>query len=207
MTRHFLMAIVLIALPVAVFFGIYRWQYPPATAGLGDMSTFAAIVAEVQSIADKGNLPAAAGRIRDLEAAWDEGEATLQPANPAQWGAVDDAIDMALKSLRAGTPDVAAVGLALASLQTVLADPALATGTAVGASSVAGVAVTDETGHALPCETMLAMVHDKLAGTAWPAEKGATVADLLAKATERCNADDDKTADTFSAQALAALGQ
>jgi hypothetical protein len=36
-------------------------------------------------------------------------------------------------------------------------------------------------------------------------EAGVAIADLIAKATERCNADDDRNADAFSAQALQML--
>ncbi len=70
-----------------------------------------------------------------------------------------------------------------------------------GAQLVNGIAVTDDTGHALPCEAMLSDLTTALDGmTATPA-----VIDLQAKALERCNADDDTRANAFTAQALALL--
>lgn len=71
---------------------------------------------------------------------------------------------------------------------------------------VGGILVTDETGHPLPCEAMLQQVRDKEASGAVAADPAA-VEDLVAKATERCNADDDRNSDAFSAKALKALGQ
>ena len=58
-----------------------------------------------------------------------------------------------------------------------------------------------------PCEDMLGQLRAALA-TATPndADKAA-IADLQAKGIERCNADDDKRADDFFAQALKILGK
>ena len=59
----------------------------------------------------------------------------------------------------------------------------------------------------VPCEDMLKQLRAALA-TATPndADKAA-IADLQAKGIERCNADDDKRADDFFAQALKILGK
>ncbi len=67
---------------------------------------------------------------------------------------------------------------------------------------VSGIAVTDETGRALPCEVMLKTLREALAAKP-PAAAATQVSDLQAKALERCNADDDRNADAFTAQALA----
>lgn len=197
--RQFILAAILIAVPVALFFGVLRWQSAGEATGasLGDMSAFSTIVTDVQSIAAKGDLAGAAARITDLETAWDDAQAALQPVNPDAWGTVDTAIDGALKSLRAASPDAGAVNAALVNLETVLADPMAApqTGTV---QKVDGILITDDTGHYLPCETMIKQVR---AGTLSP-----EINDLITKATERCNADDDLHANTFSAQALAKQG-
>ncbi|OWJ66187.1 hypothetical protein [Inquilinus limosus] len=59
----------------------------------------------------------------------------------------------------------------------------------------------------VPCEDMLKQLRAaEAAATPSDADK-ATVADLEAKGIERCNADDDKRADDFFAQALKILGK
>ena len=206
--RNLLLSLALIAVPVAGFAAVEHWLVPTpasqtgsqtASAGLGDMATFTTIVTDTQGIAATGDLAAAKTRITDLETAWDEAAPTLRAADANAWGVVDTAIDDALTALRKASPGAVEVTDTLAALQDTLAGPVAAAVT--GAQRLHGVAVTDDTGHPLPCEAMLADVTTALAGnTAVP-----EVADLQAKALERCNADDDTRADAFSAQALALL--
>ena len=212
--RNLLLGVALIAAPVAVFAAGYTLLAPPtaqtsaAEAGppLGDMSSFEAITADVQSIAATGDIAAAGKRITDLETAWDEAQSKLRPVNTAAWGHVDGAIDDALTALRAKTPEGAQVDGALKSLQLALADPTAGTApSGDGPGIVSGIVVTDAAGHALPCEVMLDQLRTALKDTAIPDADRTTVTALQAKATERCNADDDTRADAFSAQALAAL--
>ncbi len=207
--KQILLATALIALPVAVFSGVEHYLVPaaaPAAAAapsLGDLSGFAAIVTDTQDIAGNGDLAAAQTRITDLETAWDEAEPALRPQAPLAWGNADDAIDAALSALRAGHPDAAKVTATLAALQSVLADPSGGTAASGPVVQVAGIDVTDAGGHPLPCEMMLSDLRDAVSGGKVPQEAAAKVSDLQSRATERCNADDDRRADAFSAEALA----
>ncbi|WP_395543654.1 hypothetical protein [Neotabrizicola sp. sgz301269] len=199
--RQFLLATALVGGAVALFFGGRAFLLPLAAQPLGDLSALSTIVSDVQDIAGTGNLAGAKVRIKDLETTWDADEDAMRPKDPEAWGRVDAAADDALSALRAVQPDDAKVTKTLATLQTVLADPAGGGDVPGGVQMVKGIAVSDASGHPLPCEVMIQQVRDEQ--TAKPGS--ADVADLLSKATERCNADDDKNANSFSAQALAAL--
>ena len=127
--KQVFLAIVLIAVPVAVFSSYELYAGNTAVAaerGLGDLSTFKTIIAGVQALADKGDFPAAARRITDYETAWDGAETANRPLNQTQWGNIDSANDAAFSAIRKRKPDAVAVKDALGTLMATLNDPSKA---------------------------------------------------------------------------------
>ncbi len=204
--RQLLLAMALVGGAVGLFFGGRMVLMSAAASGLGDLQAMQVITTDVQGIVAGGDLAAAKSRIADLETAWDDAEPDMRPKDPEGWGRVDDAIDASLSALRKASPDAGDAATALDALQLAMADPSAGAAAGSGPVLVDGIAVTDASGHPLPCEAMLTAVKDKRAAGAVAADP-AGLDDLVAKATERCNADDDRNSNAFSAAALNLLGQ
>ncbi|MEC3862083.1 hypothetical protein VK792_12385 [Mesobacterium sp. TK19101] len=205
--RNLALSATLIAVPAAGF-ALAEMMISPAvhgtaaarSPGLGDLSAYTSIVNDTQTIAATGDFAAAEHRITDLETLWDQNASALRQVDRAAWNTVDAAADETFSALRAGLPDQATVDAALSALSTALDAPVPAAATGP-VQYVSGIAVTDESGRAIPCEDLIGQLRTAI-GSTTPV---AAVADLQAKALERCNADDDAHADAFSAQALALL--
>ncbi|MFF5291049.1 COG4705 family protein [Paractinoplanes globisporus] len=93
---------------------------PHPTTRLGDLTSFATIVADVKGRVAKNDLGGGKSRIKDLEVAWDDAEAGLKPRDPGKWHQLDGQIDDALTALRAGSPSQADCSATLATLITTL---------------------------------------------------------------------------------------
>ncbi|GAA2745933.1 hypothetical protein [Kitasatospora cinereorecta] len=90
-------------------------SFPPA-----EVAKFRTITADTLAKLNSGDQAGATRRITDLEKAWDDDQATLQPRNQQAWTFLDGEIDRVLKALRASKPDKAtetdALNVLLASL-------------------------------------------------------------------------------------------
>jgi hypothetical protein len=203
--KQILLALILLIVPVGAFttFQVYMTPHAAPVASLGDLSNLKTIVADTTAIAKTGDMAATEKRITDFETAWDDAQEKMRPLNPEAWGVVDGAADQAIRSVRAATPDVSAVKLALLGLSAALDNPTPEGSKAGTIIKVAGITVTDANGHALPCETMLAPLRDSIINGKVAQANLVAANDFVTKATERCNADDDTHADEFSAQGLA----
>ena len=90
-------------------------HFPPA-----EVAKFRTIAADTLAKVQAGDLAGATTRIKDLETAWDDDEATLRPMDETGWHALDGRIDSVLKALRASKPDPATAKQTLTALLTAL---------------------------------------------------------------------------------------
>ena len=87
-----------------------------AFSTLGDLTPYRTIASDTLALVDKGDIPAARARVKDLETAWDKAESTLKRKDKSTWTALDGMIDAALTSLRTPNPKPAACQASLKAL-------------------------------------------------------------------------------------------
>jgi uncharacterized membrane-anchored protein len=81
---------------------------------------YRSIVRDTEGFVRVGDQQAARTRITDLETAWDDDEASLQPRNCQAWTYVDTQIDDVLTSIRGSSPDRSTEDQAMGDLLTTL---------------------------------------------------------------------------------------
>ena len=90
-------------------------KFPPA-----ETAKFRTITQDTLAKVQAGDQTGATARIKDLETAWDDDQATLQPLDDTGWTVLDGQIDDVLTALRAASPDLATEKQALTTLLTSL---------------------------------------------------------------------------------------
>lgn len=198
-----LIALALLSMPVAAAPWLITPSYAAATATeLGDLSDLRTIAADTLDLLTKSKVANAIARIADFEAAWDADALRLRALSSDKWGVIDDASDAAITSLRSSPVVAADATAAVTALIAALDNPSMPE-TRVGSAT----AVTDTNGRPLPCEELLADVRATTAAVVVSDADKPKLDESTNKGIERCNADDDKRADDFFAQALALMGK
>jgi uncharacterized membrane-anchored protein len=95
-------------------------QSAAANFPAAEVTKFRTITADTLAKVQAGDQTGATTRIKDLETAWDDDQATLQPMNDTGWTVLDGRIDSVLTAVRAGNPDPATEAQALTALLTAL---------------------------------------------------------------------------------------
>ncbi len=90
-------------------------NFPPS-----QVTNYRTIIQDTLTKVGAGDQAGATTRIKDLETAWDDDQATLQPLNDTGWAVLDGQIDSALKAVRATNPDAATETQTLTALLTSL---------------------------------------------------------------------------------------
>jgi uncharacterized membrane-anchored protein len=85
-----------------------------------EIAKFRSIAQDTLAKVQAGDRTGATTRIKDLETAWDDDQATLQPVDDTAWHVLDGRIDSVLKAVRASQPDPATEMQSLTALLTAL---------------------------------------------------------------------------------------
>jgi uncharacterized membrane-anchored protein len=80
------------------------------------VQNYRTIAQDTLQLVDSGDQAGAAGRVTDLETAWDDDQDSLQPTDCQTWSFVDQQIDPVLSAVRASNPDTSSEDKALRAL-------------------------------------------------------------------------------------------
>jgi hypothetical protein len=205
----FLAALVPVTLVSA--YALTRDANPPMSTparqqtAFGDLTPLQSIAAAVLDNAERGDLATAESRLTDFRAVWSDFRPALQPRAPLEWRRIDRATEAAAEAMGGANPDVTRASAAAKTLLATLVDPSGSGADGPGARLVAGIAVTDGNGLALPCAEMIKAVTFGLAGSNQGRPVKVRVAELLSRAILRCDVEDVVGSNNFSAIALATL--
>jgi uncharacterized membrane-anchored protein len=90
-------------------------NFPPA-----EVAKFRTVTQDTLAQVRAGDQTGATARVKDLETAWDDDQATLQPLDDTAWTVLDGQIDSVLTAVRASNPDPATETQTLTALMTSL---------------------------------------------------------------------------------------
>jgi hypothetical protein len=90
-------------------------NFPPA-----EVAKFRTVTQDTLAKVQAGDQTGATARVKDLETAWDDDQATLQPLDDTAWTVLDGQIDSVLTALRASNPNPATETQTLTALLTSL---------------------------------------------------------------------------------------
>ena len=96
--------------------GLISVAQAAAPSKLGNLAPFRAIVVDVVTLVNKGDMGAAKKRVTDLESAWDAAEAGIKPRAASDWHLVDKALNHAYDAVRQDKPSPEACKQALADV-------------------------------------------------------------------------------------------
>jgi hypothetical protein len=91
-------------------------QHATANFPADDVTQLRTISQDTLDLLASGDQAAATSRIGDLETAWDDAQARLEPLDETAWTFLDSEIDAALTAVRASSPDAAEEQQALSVL-------------------------------------------------------------------------------------------
>jgi len=91
-------------------------QQAKAAFPASEMDRFRTIASDTLGLVKADDQAAAADRATDLETAWDDDQATLQPTDCQAWTYLDEQIDPVLSAVRASSPDQTTEEAALTKL-------------------------------------------------------------------------------------------